>query len=106
MSRSLRRYEILLPLRFNDGRPVPDDLVAETLLELEQRFGSVSSETQMIRGLWRHEGESYRDDLSRVFVVVADEPDERQFFLEFKERLKARFQQIDIWMTTYPIEVL
>ena len=27
MSRSLRRYEILLPLRFNDGQPVPDDLV-------------------------------------------------------------------------------
>jgi len=46
MSRSLRRYEILLPLRFNDGQPVPDDLVADTLLELEQRFGAVSSETR------------------------------------------------------------
>jgi hypothetical protein len=106
MSRSLRRYEILLPLRFNDGQPVPDDLVADTLLELEQRFGAVSSETQTIRGLWRYEGESYRDDLIRVFVDVADEAEHRRFFLEFKERLKARFQQIDIWMTTYSIEVL
>jgi hypothetical protein len=33
MSRSLRRYEILLPLRFNDGQPVPDDLVADTLTD-------------------------------------------------------------------------
>jgi hypothetical protein len=106
MSRSLRRYEILLPLRFNDGQSVPDDLVAETLLEREQRFGAVSTETQTNRGLWRHEGESYRDDLVRVFVEVSDEPEHRQYFLEFKERLKARFQQIDIWMTTYPIEVL
>jgi hypothetical protein len=106
MSRSLRRYEILLPLRFNDGESVPDDFVADTLLELEQRFGAVSSETQTIRGLWRHEGESYRDDLIRVFVDVADLPDHRQFFLEFKERLKSQFQQVDIWMTTYPIEVL
>jgi hypothetical protein len=106
MSRSLRRYEILLPLRFNDGQPVPDDLVADTLLELEQRFGAVSSETQTIRGLWRHEGEAYRDDLIRVFVDVADEAEHRRFFLELKERLKARFQQIDIWMTTFPIEVL
>jgi hypothetical protein len=56
MSRSLRRYVILLPLRFNDGQPVPDDLVAETLLELEQQFGAVSAETRTIRGLWRHEG--------------------------------------------------
>ena len=106
MSRSLRRYEILLPLRFNDGQPVPDELVADTLLELEQRFGAVSSETQTIRGLWRYEGESYRDDLVRVFVDVADQADHRRFFVEFKERLKSRFQQIDIWMTTYPIEVL
>jgi hypothetical protein len=106
MSRSLRRYEILLPLRFNDGQPVPDDLVADTLLELEQQFGAVSSETQTIRGLWRNESESYRDDLVRVFVDVTDEPQHRRFFLEFKQRLKARFQQIDIWMTTYPIEVL
>ncbi len=42
MSKSLRRYEILLPLRFNDGQPVLDDLVGYTLLELEQRFGGVS----------------------------------------------------------------
>jgi hypothetical protein len=106
MSKSLRRYEILLPLRFNDGQTVPDDLVADTLLELEQHFGAVSSETQTIRGLWRHEGESYRDDLIRVFVDVADDAEHRLFFLEFKESLKARFRQIDIWMTTYPIEVL
>ena len=39
MSRSLRRYEILLPLRFNDGQPVPDELVADTLLELEHDSG-------------------------------------------------------------------
>ncbi len=35
--------------------------------------GAVSSEMQTIRGVWRHEGESYRDDLIRVFVDVADE---------------------------------
>ncbi|HZY84277.1 MAG TPA: hypothetical protein VFE78_05575, partial [Gemmataceae bacterium] len=45
---------ILLPLRFNDGQPVPDGLIADTWLELEQRFGAVSSETQTIPGLWRH----------------------------------------------------
>jgi hypothetical protein len=106
MSRTLRRYEVLLPLRFNDGQLVPDDVVADTLLELEQHFGAVSSETQTIRGFWRHEGESYRDDLIRVFVDVDDAPEHRQFFLEFKEQLKARFGQLDIWMTTYLVDVL
>jgi hypothetical protein len=97
---------VLLPLRFNDGSAVPDDAIADTLLELEQRFGAVSCETQTIRGQWRNEGQSYRDDLIRVFVDVADMPENRQFFVECKERLKARFQQIDIWMTTYLIEVI
>jgi hypothetical protein len=106
MSKSYRRYEILLPRRFNDQQPVPDELVVETLLELEQRFGAVSSETQIIRGLWQHEGQSYRDELVRVFVDVPDTPENRQFFEEYKERLKARFRQLDIWMTTYLIEVL
>jgi hypothetical protein len=106
MSASLRRFEILLPRRYNDGQPVPEELIADTLLELEEQFGAVSSETQTIRGLWRHEDQLFRDELIRVFVDTADVLESRQFFLEFKERLKARFQQIDIWMTTYPIEVL
>ena len=106
MSRTLRRFEVLLPLRLNDGTPVPDDVIAETLIEFETRFGAVSCETQTIRGRWRHEGQSYRDDLIRVFVDVPDEPETRLFFVEYKERLKARFQQLDIWMTTYLIEVL
>jgi hypothetical protein len=106
MSNTFRRFETLLPLRFSDGQPVPNDLIADTLIELEQQFGAVSAETQTIRGQWRHEGQTYRDDLVRVFVDVPDVAESRQFFLEFKERCKARFQQIDIWMTTYPIEVL
>lgn len=106
MSRAFRRFEILLPLQFNDGRLVPPDLIAQTLLDLEQRFGAVSSETQAIQGFWQHQGQSFRDDLTRVFVDVPDSEESLAFFRELKERLKERFQQIDIWMTTYPIHVV
>ena len=106
MSSRFRRYEILLPLRFNDGRPVPDELIADALLELRQRFGAVSCETQTIRGVWQHQNQVFRDDLMRALVDVADTPETRVFFTEFKERIRERFQQIDIWMTTYPIEVI
>ena len=101
-----RRYEILLPSRFNDGRPVPEELIADTLSELEQRFGAVSCETQVIRGLWQHAGQIYRDDLVRVFVDVPDTPSNAEFFTQYKQQLKLRFQQHDIWLTTYPIEVV
>jgi hypothetical protein len=104
MSSLQRRYEILLPQRFNDGQPVSEDLLAEVLLELRQRFGAVSSESQIIRGAWEQGGASYRDELIRVFVDVPDAPESHQFFREYKELLKARFQQIDVRITTYLIE--
>jgi hypothetical protein len=101
-----RRYEILLPLRFNDGQSVPDALISDTLIDLEDHFGSVSWETQVIRGRWRHEEDLYSDDLMRVVIDVEDLPEHRQFFQDFKERLKSRFRQIEIYMTTHLIDIV
>jgi hypothetical protein len=81
-------------------------LIADTILDLRSQFGAVSSESQTIRGHWTHEAEVYRDELVRIFVDAVDDPASRQFFVDLKEQLKLRFEQIDIWMTTYPIEVL
>ena len=102
----MRRYEILLLLRFNDGSPVPDHLIGEVLVAIRERFGAASFETQTIRGVWQHEGGVYRDDLVRIFADVADTPENRAWFLDLKERFKRDFRQIDIWMITHPIEVL
>ena len=103
---SSRRYEILLPLKFNDGQSVPWSLIGDTLVELRERFGAVSWETQIIHGVWQHQGVDFRDDLVRVFVDVPDRPENRQFFVHLKTQLKSRFNQLEIWMTTYPIEVI
>src|SRR5687767_154307 len=61
MKRSSRRYEILLPLQFNDGRPVPAAVNRRTLDELRKRFGGVSAETQKIQGEWAFGGKVFRD---------------------------------------------
>jgi hypothetical protein len=102
----LRRWEIFLPLRFNDGQSVPQELAAEVFLELRDRFGGASCETQVIRGVWRHGETIFRDDLTRMFVDVPEAAEHEQFFAQFKERLKTRFNQIEIWITTYPIETV
>ena len=106
MPKSYRRYELLLPTNFNDGAAVPNEIVGETLLEIRRQFGAVSSDTQHVEGHWEFEGRVYRDHSIRVFVDVPDTPENQQFFIDFKERLKASFQQIDIWMTTYPLDVI
>jgi hypothetical protein len=73
---------------------------------VREQFGAVSVESQTIRGQWEHGEQVYRDDLVRVFVDAPDTAESREFFLSFKDRVKLRFGQIDIWMTTYRIEVL
>ena len=100
-----RRYELLLPRKFNDGRSVPQHLFTEAFLELESRFGGVSAETQTIRGRWRHKGRTYRDELVRFFVDVPDTRKNRAFMLAFKDLVKERFQQLDVSLTSHPIEV-
>jgi hypothetical protein len=102
----LRRYEILLPLLYNDGSPVPGALLAETFAQLRERFGAASWETQTVRGLWEHEGAIYRDNLTRFFVDVPDLPEHRAFFKDFKEQLKRRFNQLDVWITSHPVDVI
>ena len=65
MSSRWRRFEVLLPLQFNDGRPVPADWLAEAVLEIVDHFGAASYETQKVEGHWRHGGVLYRDDVEK-----------------------------------------
>jgi len=101
-----RRYELLLPLRFNNGDPVSKGLLADTVQELEDRFGAVSSETQVIHGRWQSGGRAFQDDLIRIYVDVEDSSEVRDFFVAFKKRAKTRFQQLDIWLISHAIDIL
>ena len=101
-----RRYEILLPKRFNDGRLVPRALLRETFRELEIRFGAASAERQTIVGAWRQGAKTYHDELVRMFVDVSATSENDAFFTDFKEKLKSRFGQLDIWITSHDIRIL
>jgi hypothetical protein len=37
---------------------------------------------------------------------VPDLPEHRAFFREFKEKLKGRFRQLEIWITSHPLDVI
>ena len=105
MSSKWRRFEVLLPLQFNDGRDVPPEWLAEAVLEIVDRFGAASYETQKVEGHWRHGGVLYRDNLVRVVVDVPDAAKNRQWMKQFKDRWKTRLEQLEIWLVSYSIEV-
>ena len=105
MSSSWRRYEVLLPVLFNDGRAVPSEWLAEAVLEVVDHFGSASYETQKVEGHWRHEGVLYRDDLVRIVIDVPDLVKNRQWMKRFKKRWKDRLEQLELWVISYQIEL-
>lgn len=105
MSNKRRRFEVLFPLRFNDGREVPADWIVDAVLEVVEHFGAVSHETQKIEGHWRQGGVIYRDDLVRIVVDVADTAINRQWMKDFKTRWKAKLEQLELWLVSYRIEI-
>lgn len=105
MSSKWRRFEVLLPLQFNDGREVPPEWLAEAVLEVVDHFGAASYETQKVEGHWRHGGVLYRDNLVRVVVDVPDTAKHRQWMRQFKGHWKVRLGQLELWVMSYRIEV-
>ena len=105
MSSKLRRFEILLPLQFNDGREVPPDWLAEAVLEIVEHFDAASYETQKVEGHWRHQGILYRDNLVKIVIDAADEEANREWMREYKARWKQKLEQLDLWLVSYTIDV-
>ena len=59
------RFEILLPLFYNDGRPIEREKFVETDDELVRLFGAVSTDSVVVRGLWLYQSTLYHDQLLR-----------------------------------------
>jgi len=105
MSNKLRRFEILLPLQFNDGRDIPPDWLAEAVLEIVEKFDAASYETQKVEGHWRHQGILYRDNLVKIVIDATDEEANREWMREYKARWKEKLEQLELWLVSYTIDV-
>jgi len=101
-----RRYETLLPLRYNDGRPVSEELFEQTRQELVAQFGGLCFQPNVLRDISVHEGMRYEDELLRFVVDVDDTPENQQFFAQYKATLLQRFKQIEIYIASYPVDIL
>jgi hypothetical protein len=99
------RIEFLLPLKQNDDTPIDPTLFDQTSMELTDRFEGLSQDLIRVHGIWKFAGTEYKDELIR-FRVDTRHPRARAFFKAHKEIWKARFRQIDIWITLHEIEVI
>src|ERR1043166_4813445 len=87
----IRRFEILLPLNYNDGTDIEPEKFDQTAEELSDHFGGVTQDTVRITGTWKYGGTRYRDDLLRMRVDSKD-PAANAFLQAQKAVWKERFQ--------------
>jgi hypothetical protein len=105
MSASSRRCEILLRRSYHT-QPIPARWLTGTVIELRRRFGRDSCETQIVRGEWEDEDGVYGGELVRVFVHVEETPENRDFFIQFRDRMKVKCSQLAIWMASHAMDAL
>ncbi|SPE50487.1 hypothetical protein SBV1_1130040 [Verrucomicrobia bacterium] len=87
---SFRRYEIILPTRYNDGQPVEAEKFLLTNRELSSQFGAASFLPEALQGTWIHKGQWFEEANVRLFVDVLDTPENAAFFAGYKQTLRAR----------------
>ena len=99
------RYEILLPRYYNDRRPIEGRKFRQTNRELVERFLGTTGDMVTAVGTWKYRGTIYDDKLIRLIIDVPGSGPADDFFRQYKEILKARFEQIDIWISSHEINV-
>jgi hypothetical protein len=104
----MRKYEIYLPLKYNDGESIESARIVGIWDELADIFGgiTVSSLSAPYQGRWKYGGVKYIDDIIKIEVVTTNDRKTIRFFKDFKERLKETLQQVDILITTHGIQVI
>jgi len=108
MAMNKRRYEILLPTQYNDGRNVMDECIVcfpQTLMEVLDQFGAFSYTPQAIQGIWIQNGVRYEDNLFKLTVDVPDTMLSCDFVAHLKHELLKRFRQLEIYVISFPINV-
>jgi hypothetical protein len=67
--------------------------------------GALTFDPRPAKGVWTQEGMRYDDELFRLALDVPDTDDSRHWIATFKKELLQRFDQLEIYIVSYPVEV-
>ena len=88
-----KRFEILLPLNYNDGKDIEPEKFDATAEELSDRFGGATLDMVRITGTWKYGGTRYRDTMIRLRVDTKD-TDATSFFRTRRRFGKSGFNKL------------
>lgn len=104
----MKKYEIYLPLKYNDGREIEAEKFKQIREDLIAYFGAltVSSQSAPYQGTWKYGGVNFIDDIIKIEIIAGADRKTQQYLRSFKTRLKRSLDQIDILITAQDIRTL
>ena len=107
MARSARRYDLYLPLNFNDGRPVPDELFDAVERQLLAQFEGLTAQERAfpLKGIWQWKARIYLDQIILMTVLDFRPQGSPRFLAQLKKNLLGDFDQLEILITEISLRV-
>jgi hypothetical protein len=107
MPRSSRRYDLYLPLTYNNGRPIEDERYDQVERRLLARFGGLTSDQREfpLRGIWQGRTRLYLDQVIVMTVLDFRRQGSTRFLAQLKPVLLQEFDQEEILITESPLRV-
>ena len=102
----MKEYDIFLPLRHNDGKPVEPEIFQELQKQLLDRFDGLTYFPQVNQGFWKLGNVTYRDEIVIYRVLASDSRRARRFLRNLKERLKTELAQEEILIIERVVDAL
>ena len=104
----MKKYEIYLPLKYNDGKEIEPEKIKRIREELIAVFGAltVCSLSAPYQGSWKYGGVNFIDEIIKIEIITSSDRKAERFFKEFKEHLKQLLKQVDILITAQDIRTI
>ena len=97
----MKKYEIHLPLKYRDGKPIEQEKIRRVRDELLAEFGSFVVPQERV---WK------QDSVTRVeimkFEILTEDQNTKERLRDLSSLLKEHLRQIDILITAHPIQVI
>ncbi len=107
MVKPARRYDIYLPITFNNGQPIAAERFDGVERRLLARFGGVTTQQREfpLRGAWQSESQIYLDQVIVLTVLDFSPRGSARSIAQLKRDLLRDFDQLEILTTETTLRV-
>jgi hypothetical protein len=107
MPKSARRYDIYLPVTYNDGSPIPREKYDDVEDRLLGRFRGLTSQRREFpfQGKWQEGARIYEDRIVVLSALDFRRGGSTRFIAQLKADLLREFEQLEIFITALALRV-